>query len=40
MHNFVELLSEEAFQKQDYVLYFGRYCEEKGRNTGFVGGMS
>jgi len=30
MHNFVELLSEEAFQKQDYVLYFGRYCEEKG----------
>lgn len=33
MYNFVELLSEEIFEKQDYVLYFGRYCEEKGTPT-------
>lgn len=33
IHNFVELFSEDVFEKQNYVLYFGRYCEEKGTPT-------
>lgn len=30
MHNFVDKKGIESGQKEDYVLYFGRYCEEKG----------
>ena len=33
MHNFVDAMGEEAPPKEDYVLYFGRYCEEKGTGT-------
>lgn len=30
MHNFVDRKKAADLQKEDYVLYFGRYCEEKG----------
>lgn len=30
MHNFVDRKRLPDLQKEDYVLYFGRYCEEKG----------
>lgn len=33
MHNFVDLVEERKVQKKDYVLYFGRYSEEKGVRT-------
>jgi len=33
MHNFVDLPAEKSLQKKDYVLYFGRYSEEKGIHT-------
>lgn len=33
MHNFVERVELKEVEKQDYVLYFGRYSEEKGINT-------
>ena len=34
MHNFVDVsLPEEGLRKKDYVLYFGRYSEEKGIRT-------
>lgn len=33
MHNFVNKRGIEATDKKDYVLYFGRYCEEKGTPT-------
>lgn len=33
MHNFVDSLQPAAVEKQDYVLYFGRYSEEKGIRT-------
>lgn len=33
MHNFVERKKCEKRRKQDYVLYFGRYSEEKGVKT-------
>lgn len=33
MHNFVDLVEERKVQKKDYVLYFGRYSEEKGIRT-------
>ena len=33
MHNFVERLDRPAAEKKDYVLYFGRYSEEKGLVT-------
>ncbi len=30
MHNFVDPVSEKQVQKQDYVLYLGRFSQEKG----------
>ena len=33
LHNFVEPVEKKNVQKQDYVLYFGRYSEEKGIET-------
>ena len=33
MHNFVDAVPERKIQKKDYVLYFGRFSEEKGINT-------
>lgn len=33
MHNFVSQAVGEPFEKEDYVLYFGRFCMEKGTNT-------
>lgn len=33
LHNFVEAAEEKQVQKQDYVLYFGRYSQEKGIET-------
>lgn len=33
MHNFVENVETHQIVKKDYVLYFGRYSEEKGINT-------
>lgn len=33
MHNFVDPVEPKAVEKQDYVLYFGRYSEEKGIRT-------
>ena len=33
MHNFVEPVEEKETQKKDYILYFGRYSEEKGIRT-------
>lgn len=33
MHNFVNPVEEKQVQKKDYVLYFGRYSQEKGIET-------
>ena len=33
MHNFVDASRAEALEKKGYVLYFGRYSEEKGIRT-------
>ena len=33
MHNFVDPVAEKTVQKKDYVLYFGRYSQEKGITT-------
>ncbi len=33
MHNFIDCISEGPVEKKDYVLYFGRYSEEKGIRT-------
>lgn len=34
LHNFVEITkSEKEIQKEDYILYFGRFSEEKGIKT-------
>ena len=33
MHNFVDPVEPKEVEKQDYVLYFGRYSEEKGIRT-------
>ena len=33
MHNFVDPVADRQVRKQDYVLYFGRYSEEKGTAT-------
>lgn len=33
MHNFVDPVEPKQVEKQDYVLYFGRYSEEKGIRT-------
>lgn len=33
MHNFIERLEEKTVEKKDYVLYFGRFSEEKGIGT-------
>ena len=33
LHNFINQVEWEAVQKQDYVLYFGRYAQEKGIGT-------
>lgn len=33
MHNFVDSIEWKASEKKDYVLYFGRYSEEKGIRT-------
>lgn len=33
MHNFIERVNKEDTEKEDYVLYFGRYSTEKGVRT-------
>lgn len=33
MHNYCALDTKTAYEKKDYVLYFGRYSEEKGIGT-------
>lgn len=33
LHNFVNREKGEMLQKEDYVLYFGRFCQEKGTKT-------
>ena len=33
LHNFVERVEPKTVEKKDYVLYFGRFSEEKGINT-------
>jgi glycosyltransferase involved in cell wall biosynthesis len=33
MHNFVDPVEEKQVAKEDYVLYFGRFCKEKGTPT-------
>lgn len=33
LHNFIDRLPDETFEKKDYVLYFGRYTKEKGVPT-------
>ncbi|WP_251207851.1 glycosyltransferase family 4 protein [Acetatifactor aquisgranensis] len=33
LHNFMEAIEQKKVKKQDYVLYFGRYSEEKGIKT-------
>ena len=33
MHNFIEKPEEKVTEKKDYVLYFGRFSEEKGIGT-------
>ena len=33
LHNFVEPVEEKDVQKQDYILYFGRFSQEKGIST-------
>ena len=33
MHNFVDPVENKEVQKKDYVLYFGRYSQEKGIST-------
>ena len=33
MHNFMDPVEPKEVEKQDYVLYFGRYSEEKGIRT-------
>ena len=33
MHNFIEPAEPKTVQKKDYVLYFGRYSQEKGVKT-------
>ena len=33
MHNFVDIAGKTDWPKKDYVLYFGRYSEEKGIRT-------
>ena len=33
LHNFVDSVEQKNVQKKDYVLYFGRYSEEKGIAT-------
>lgn len=33
MHNFIEKVEQKDVEKKDYVLYFGRFSEEKGIGT-------
>ncbi len=33
LHNFIESVDKKETQKEDYVLYFGRFAEEKGIDT-------
>ncbi len=33
MHNFIDSVEKKETEKEDYVLYFGRYAEEKGIDT-------
>lgn len=33
LHNFVEIVENKDVEKKDYVLYFGRFSEEKGIGT-------
>ena len=33
MHNFVDRVEQKQVEKKDYVLYFGRYSQEKGIGT-------
>ena len=33
LHNFIDPAAQETVCKKDYVLYFGRYSQEKGIGT-------
>jgi glycosyltransferase involved in cell wall biosynthesis len=33
MHNFIDVKADEKYEKRDYVIYFGRYSDEKGMHT-------
>ncbi len=33
LHNFIDIVEPKEVEKKDYVLYFGRYSEEKGIGT-------
>lgn len=33
MHNFIDTITASSEQKKDYILYFGRYSQEKGIST-------
>ena len=33
LHNFIDKVEQKAVQKKDYILYFGRFSEEKGIGT-------
>ena len=33
LHNFIDKVERKAVQKKDYILYFGRFSEEKGIGT-------
>jgi len=33
LHNFIDAVEAKEVQKEDYILYFGRYSEEKGFKT-------
>lgn len=33
LHNFIESVENKSVAKKDYILYFGRFSEEKGINT-------
>ena len=33
LHNFIDVLSPKGIERENYVLYFGRYSEEKGIRT-------
>ena len=33
IHNFVDNMKREQYQKEDYILYFGKICKDKGSET-------